>query len=632
MNYFSAENLSKSFGELVLFEGLTFGLARGDKTALIARNGTGKTTLLNILSGKTAPDSGEFTFRGGIKTSFLEQVPDLDGSKTIDQLILTTNTPVLAVIRRYEKALDRHSHHQTSDTGKTLEDASNEMDRVDAWDYERRLKQLLDLFRITDTSQVVSRLSGGEKKRLALALVLLDEPDLLVLDEPTNHLDIDMIEWLERYLSQSNLTLLMVTHDRYFLDRVCNRIIELNQGKMFHYQGNYELFLQKRAEREELRKMESDKATQLMKKELEWLRRSPKARTGKSKARIDAFNGIQERANQVSVQSELKLQAKAPRLGGKILEMEKISKAYGSVKIIREFTYKFSKGERLGMIGRNGTGKTTFLDVISEMEPKDAGTIDRGETVVMGYYRQLGQTWNKGQRVIDAVKEFAEVVMMADGRAISASQFLEHFMFTPESQYKMISKLSGGELRRLHLLTVLIKNPNFLILDEPTNDLDLFALNKLEEFLLSFKGCLIIVSHDRYFLDKLTDHLFIFEGEGSIKDHYGAYSAYRQEQDIKKKKLKKDLKRHSVKKNNSTRINAGEKAKTKLSYKEQQEYIRLEPEIEELEREKASLEAELNDGTLSYESLEKKSKRVAEVIELIELKLQRWFELGQYVE
>jgi len=632
MNYFSAENLSKSFGEQVLFEGLTFGLARGDKTALIARNGTGKTTLLNILSGKIASDSGEFTFRGGIKKAFLEQIPDLDGTKTIDQLILTTNTPVLAVIQRYEKALEMHSRHQTSDTGKTLEDAINEMDRVDAWDYERRLKQLLDLFRITDTSQVVSKLSGGEKKRLALALVLLDEPDLLVLDEPTNHLDIDMIEWLERYLSQSNLTLLMVTHDRYFLDRVCNRMIELSQGKMFHYQGNYELFLQKRAEREELEKVESNKATQLMKKELEWLRRSPKARTGKSKARIDAFDGIQERANLVLDKSELKLQAKAPRLGGKILELEKISKAYGSVKIIREFTYKFSKGERLGMIGRNGTGKTTFLDVISEMEPLDSGTIDRGETVVMGYYRQLEQTWNKGQRVIDAVKEFAEVVMMANGRTISASQFLEHFMFSPESQYKMISKLSGGELRRLHLLTVLIKNPNFLILDEPTNDLDLFALNKMEEFLLSFKGCLIIVSHDRYFLDKLTDHLFIFEGEGSIKDHYGAYSAYRKEQDLKEKKLKKELKNHSVKQNNYNGKNNGVKTKTKLSYKEQQEYIRLEPEIEELEREKASLEAELNDGSLGYESLEKKSKRVAEVVELIESKLQRWLELGQYTE
>jgi ATP-binding cassette subfamily F protein uup len=631
MNYFSAENLSKSFGEQVLFEGLTFGLARGDKTALIARNGTGKTTLLRIMMGKMAPDSGEFTFRGGIKTAFLEQVPDLDGSLTIDQLILSANTPVLSVIQRYEEALDKHSHHQTADTGKILEAATNEMDRVDAWDYERRLKQLLDLFRITDTSQMVSDLSGGEKKRLALALVLLDEPDLLMLDEPTNHLDIDMIEWLERYLSQTNLTLLMVTHDRYFLDRVCNRIIELSQGKMFHYQGNYELFLQKRAEREELRKVESEKAAQLMKKELEWLRTMPKARTTKSKARIDAFDGISERARLAAGPGELRLQVRAPRLGGKILEMENISKSYGSLKILKEFTYKFSKAERLGVIGRNGTGKTTFLDVISEIEPHDTGRIERGETVVMGYYRQLGQEWNKGQRVIDAVREIAEVVVMEDGKTISASQFLEHFMFTPESQYKMISKLSGGELRRLYLLEVLIRNPNFLILDEPTNDLDLIALNKLEEFLLSFKGCLIIVSHDRYLLDKLTDHLFIFEGEGKIRDHVGTYTAYRQAQEGLEKKSRKDLDKVKEKRPDSSEKQTGAKVKTKLNYKEQQEYLQLEPEIEALEKEKASLEAELNTGELSYESLGLKSKRIAEVIELIEAKLQRWMELGQYV-
>jgi len=632
MNYFSAENLSKSFGEQVLFEGLTFGLARGDKTALIARNGSGKTTLLRILMGKMASDSGEFTFRGGVKTAFLEQTPDLDESLTIDELILTTNTPVLSVIQNYEKALDKHSHDQTPDRNKLLEEASNEMDRANAWDYERRLKQLLDLFRIRDTTQLISRLSGGEQKRLALALVLLDEPDLLILDEPTNHLDIDMIEWLERYLSQSTLTLLMVTHDRYFLDRVCNRIIEISQGKMFYYQGNYELFLQRRAEREELRKLESAKATQLMKKELEWLRVMPKARTTKSKARIDAFDEIKERASQVSDGGELKLQVRSPRLGGKILEIEKINKAYGSNKILKNFSYKFSKAERLGVIGRNGTGKTTFLDVISELEPKDSGTIDLGETVVMGYYKQIEQKWKPGQRVIDAVREFAEVVLMENGRTISASQFLEHFMFTPESQYKMISKLSGGELRRLHLLTVLIKNPNFLILDEPTNDLDLFALNKLEEFLLSFKGCLVIVSHDRYFLDKLTDHLFIFRGDGTIKDHYGTYSAYHQAQEVQVKKLKREANIMLDRPGESRQKNTQKRIKTKLSYKEQQEYNLLEPEIEELEKEKEFLEAELSEGNLGYESLELKSKRVAEVIELIDEKLQRWLELGQYVE
>ena len=632
MNYFSAENLKKSFGEQLLFEGLTFGLARGDKTALIARNGAGKTTLLRIMMGKMASDSGEFTFRGGIKTAFLEQAPVLDDSLTIDQLILTTNTPVLAVIQRYERAQENNLRHSTPDTDKILEEATNDMDRVDAWDYERRLKQLLDLFRITDTSQMVSSLSGGERKRLALAMVLLDEPEFLILDEPTNHLDIDMIEWLERYLSQSSLTLLMVTHDRYFLDRVCNRIIELSQGKMYHYLGNYELFLQKRAEREELRKVESNKAAQLMKKELEWLRTMPKARTTKSKARIDAFDGIRERATMISHQGELKLQVRAPRLGGKILELERISKAYGSTKIINELSYKFSEGERLGVIGRNGTGKTTFLNMISDIEAQDTGAIEKGKTVVMGYYRQLGQEWKKDQRVIEAVKEIAEVIMMDDGKTISASQFLEHFLFTPESQYKMISKLSGGELRRLHLLTVLIKNPNFLILDEPTNDLDLFALLKLEEFLLSFKGCLIIVSHDRYFLDKLTDHLFIFEGEGIIKDHYGTYSAFSQAKEVQEKKVINVQDKVNDNQTKSRGKNTGGKAKTKLNYKEQQEYNRLEPEIEELEQENASLEAELSSGELGYESLELKSKRVTDIIELIEVKLQRWLELGQYAE
>jgi len=625
MNYFSAKNISKSFGEQLLFEGLTFGLARGDKTALVARNGTGKTTLLRIMMGKMESDTGEFTFRDGIKTALLEQSPELDGSRTIDQLILTTNTPVLGVIQQYEKALDDHARNQSEETETFLQQTTNEMDRVEAWDYERRLKQLLDLFRITDTTQIVSSLSGGEKKRLALALLLLDEPDLLILDEPTNHLDIDMIEWLERYLSQSNLTLLMVTHDRYFLDRVCNRIIELNQGVLYQYQGNYELFLQKRAEREELLRVESDKATQLMKKELEWLRRMPKARTGKSKARIDAFDGIREKASQVPDQVELRLRVKSPRLGGKILELDGIRKTYGSLKIINEFTYKFSKGERVGVIGRNGTGKTTFLNLITRMEKQNAGNIDTGETVVMGYYRQMGQEWKKDQRVIDAVKEIAEVVLMEDGKTISASQFLEHFMFTPDSQYKRISKLSGGELRRLHLLTVLIKNPNFLILDEPTNDLDLFALNKLEEFLLNFQGCLVIVSHDRYLLDKLTNHLFIFEGGGHIRDYYGTCSAYRQE-----KAPVSQNKTGGIGNVKETGIRTPEKLKTKLSYREQQEYNRLEPEIEELEQEKDSLEEELSAGILDYESLDVKSKRVAETMEQIESKMQRWMELGQY--
>jgi len=632
MNYFSAENISKSFGEQVLFEGLTFGLARGDKTALIARNGTGKTTLLRILMGKMASDTGNFTFRGGLKTAFLEQAPELDGSLTIDQVIDTTNTPALKVIRKYEKALKNHSLHQSPDSGENLQKATNEMDLTDAWDYERRLKQLLDLFRITDTTQMVSNLSGGEKKRLALAMILLDKPDLLILDEPTNHLDIDMIEWLEQYLSQPALTLLMVTHDRYFLDRVCNRIIELSQGKMYHYQGNYGLFLQKRSEREEISRVESEKASQLMKKELEWLRTMPKARTGKSKARIDAFDGIKERATGPTDQGDLVIRVKTPRLGTKILELDKISKSYGKVRILNNFSYKFPKGERLGVIGRNGSGKTAFLNLISEIEPPDSGTIDRGKTVETAYYRQMGIEWKADQRVIEAVKEIAEVVSTEDGKTISASQFLEHFMFPPESQYKLISKLSGGELRRLNLLTILIRNPNFLILDEPTNDLDLFALNRLEEFLLSFKGCLVIVSHDRYFLDKLTDHIFIFQGDGIIKDHYGKYSSYRSEKELLEKKVKPGPARETGNHSQPGKTQSEKKTKTRLSFKEQQEYNNLETEIEELDLEKSMLESELSDGRLGYEELELKAKRVAEIIEIIESKINRWMELGQYAE
>lgn len=624
MNYFSAENISKSFGDQILFEGLSFGLSRGDKVALVARNGTGKTTLLRILMGKMDPDTGEYTFRSGIRSAFLEQAPDLDGSLTIDQLIATTNTPVLAVIKSYEKALAEHAKHQTTVADKNLQLATNEMDQADAWDYERRLKQLLDLFRVSNTTQKVSELSGGEKKRLALAMILLDKPDILILDEPTNHLDIQMIEWLEQYLSQTALTLMMVTHDRYFLDRVCNRIIEISQGKMFQYHGNYQLFLQKRAEREEITRVESGKAGRLMKKELEWLNRMPKARTGKSKARIDAFDAIKERANMVNDEGELTLRVKSPRLGTKILEIDNVSKAYGSTKILDHFSYKFAKGERLGVIGRNGTGKTAFLDVISGVEGKDQGTIDRGKTIELGYYRQMGMEWRADQRVIDAVKDIAEVVSIEDGKTISASRFLEHFMFTPEAQYKMISKLSGGELRRLHLLTVLIKNPNFLILDEPTNDLDLFALNRLEEFLLSFKGCLVIVSHDRYFLDKLTDHIFIFEGGGKIKDHYGTYSSYRPSRGRQEIKEKTDKDHNAERKKPAI--------KTKLTFREQKEYEQLEADIEELENEKSSLETALSEEGLSYEALESKSKRVAAIINLIESKFTRWVELGQYVK
>jgi len=644
VNYLSAENISKAYGVQVLFNDLTFGLSKGDRVALVARNGTGKTTLLRILGGKEQPDSGEFTFRNGIRVGFLEQLPDLDDSLTVEELILTANTPVISVIRRYERVVAESTETHTPESMKALEAATNEMDRVQGWDYDRRLKQLLDLFRITDISQGIASLSGGEKKRLALAMVLLDEPDFLILDEPTNHLDTEMIEWLEQYLSRTTLTLLMVTHDRYFLDRVCNRILELDRGQLFMYQGNYEYFLEKRAERNQQRQTEIDKAGQLMKKELEWLRRMPKARTGKSKSRIDAFEGIREKARATLDEGELRLQVKTPRLGGKIRELKHIRKEYDGQRLINDFSYKFAKGERLGIIGRNGTGKTTFLEVISEQQPPDDGSVVTGATVVTGYYRQMHPVWKPAQRVIDAVKEIAEIVELKNGKTISAAQFLEHFMFPPEAQYKMISKLSGGELRRLHLLTVLIKNPNFLILDEPTNDLDLFALNKLEEFLLSYEGCLVIVSHDRYFLDKLTDHLFVFEGEGVIRDHYGTYSDYRRRKEkelqeaasgdlneTRKKKGDSGSKASAARKEPGTKESTFSSAKTKLTYKEKLEYEKLEPEIEALEQEKLALEQEMNAGTADYAQLQEKGERIAELIGLIDVKMQRWMELGQYV-
>ena len=623
MNYLSAENISKSFGDQLLFEGITFGLEKGEKAAIIARNGTGKTTLLRILAGMESSDSGAFTFRNDIKVAFLEQSPELDHELTIDELILSANTAVLTVIKEYEQVLQEHGRHQTQEAAARLEAATAEMDRLHAWDYDRRLRQLLDLFRITQTKQLVGSLSGGEKKRLAMALVLLDEPDFLILDEPTNHLDIDMIEWLEDYLSRSGLTLLMVTHDRFFLDRVCTRIIELSLGKLYQYQGNYEYFLDKRAAREDLRKVEAHRAGQLMKRELEWLRRMPKARTGKSKSRVDAFQDIKEKAKLEEEGGELVLRVKSPRLGGKILEIEGMSKSYGSLSIIDDFSYKFSRGERLGIIGRNGTGKTTFLNLLTGLESCDSGKVICGETVTMAYYRQMGPAWKEEQRVIDAVKEIAEVVQMEDGSIISASRFLEYFMFSPDAQYKRIAKLSGGELRRLHLLTVLIKNPNFLILDEPTNDLDLFALNKLEEFLLAFKGCLIIVSHDRYFLNKLSDHLFVFEGDGKIRDYYGSYSEYRFQQiSGKKAGIRKPETVKKPKKDPPP-------AKAKRSYKEQQEYDGLEEAIDQLEAEKSVLEEEINSGTLGYEELNSKSIRVASLMEEIEAKMERWMDLDR---
>ncbi|TVR37314.1 MAG: ABC transporter ATP-binding protein, partial [Balneolaceae bacterium] len=483
MTYLSVENLSKSFGLKILFEGITFGISKGDKTALIAQNGTGKSTLLKILAGKESSDSGRVMIQNGIRTGYLEQEPELEPGLTIQEFISRGSSEIMTIVERYEKAVAEQAENFNEETQEAFMVATSAMDASNAWDFEQRMEQVLGKLNITNLNQSISTLSGGERKRVALAFVLLDNPDLLILDEPTNHLDVEMIEWLEAYLAKSNITLFMVTHDRYFLDRVCNHILEMDGGKLYHHKGNYSYFLQKRAEREQVERTEVAKAGQLLKKELDWMRRQPKARTTKSKSRIDAFYDTKERASQTKTEQEMELGISMQRMGGQILELEHISKSYDDTVILDDFSYSFKKGEKIGIIGKNGVGKSTFLKIITGEEEADSGDVKTGSTIVYGHYRQDGIQIDEQLRVIDVIKEVAEVIELADGKRISASQFLEHFMFTPEMQYTPVHKLSGGEKRRIGLMMVLIKNPNFLILDEPTNDLDLTTLQKLEEFL-----------------------------------------------------------------------------------------------------------------------------------------------------
>ncbi|MCD6597769.1 MAG: ABC-F family ATP-binding cassette domain-containing protein [Bacteroidales bacterium] len=630
MNYLSVENLTKYYGDRVLFENLNFGLAKGDRVALIAANGAGKSTLLKILAGKDIADDGNVAVKDGVRLVMLEQEPELDENLSVNQLIKETNSELVRVIRIYEEALKNQSDNFSSETQKAFEEASARMDEVNGWDYERRMKEILERFLITDLDQQINTLSGGQKKRVALALVLLDEPDLLILDEPTNHLDIEMIEWLEKFILSSNITLLTVTHDRYFLDRVCTRIIELSDGNLYLYKGNYAYFLEKKAAREEIFKTETQKAGKLLKKELEWMRRMPKARTHKSKSRIDAVFQTEEKAKGKNANPDIKFDVKMSRMGKKVMELKKIYKSYGKIKILDDYSYTFHRGDRIGFIGHNGTGKTSFLNVITGLELPDSGEVISGETIVYAYYKQEGIVFDEEKRVIDIIKDIAEVVAMGNGSLVSASQFLQFFMFNPVMQYTPVSKLSGGEKRRLYLLTVLIRNPNFLILDEPTNDLDIMTLNKLEEFLSAFKGVLILVSHDRYFLDKLADHYFIFRGNGKIDDFYGTFSEYRlkaKENITKKRALIQQTKKseNHKKKENEPVI------KQKLSFKEKREYNQLEKEIEELEKRKNELEESLNSGTLDYADLEKASKDLKEILELIDEKTLRWMELDEYV-
>ncbi len=624
MNYLSVENLGKNYGERVLFKGLTFGLSQGNKMALIANNGTGKSSMLKIIAGADVSDEGSVTLRNGIRTGYLSQEPNFDNSLTIEKLITESQTEITKLIKEYEQALINIEKEHNSHNNKSLEELTAKMDKVNAWDYERRIKQILSKFNINDLSQEVGDLSGGQKKRLSLALLLLDEPELLLLDEPTNHLDVEMIEWLEKYLQQQKITLLMVTHDRYFLDRVCNHILELEDGKLFHHSGNYAYFLEKRAEREAIYDTDLSKAGKLMKKELEWMRRSPKARTTKSKARITNFEIIKEKASNKKVKHELNLEIKMSRIGGKILELKKVYKSYDDLKILNGFDYTFKKGERIGIVGKNGVGKSTFLNILTGLEKPDSGKVNIGETIVYGYFSQKGIQLKEDKRVIDSLKEIAEVIIMANGSKVTASQMLTHFMFPPKTQHTFVSKLSGGEKRRLYLLMVLMKNPNFLILDEPTNDLDLLTLNKLEEFLLQFSGCLIIVSHDRYFMDKLTDHLFVFKGEGIIKDEYCSYSEYREKQLIEEKKNKDQAAQIKL-----ATVDKEVKKTKKISFKDKFEYEQLEKEIELLEMSKKKLEEELVVDGLSFQDINKKSDELGKVILELDEKTMRWLELDE---
>ncbi|MDQ2178286.1 ABC-F family ATP-binding cassette domain-containing protein [Marinifilum sp. D714] len=618
ISYLQVENLSKSYGDLTLFEGISFGVGQGQKIALIAKNGTGKTSLLNIIAGIDSQDFGDVIFRNDIKIAYLQQNPNLENSNTVLNEVFNSDDPVLSVIREYEKVISSNDQEK-------MTEILEKMDQYKAWDYENKVKQILSKLKITNFDQVIGQLSGGQKKRVGLAKVLITDPDFLILDEPTNHLDLEMIEWLEEYLNKSKGTLLMVTHDRYFLDRVCNEIIEMDANSIYTYKGNYSYYLEKRAERIENINAEVGKAQKLLKTEQEWMRRMPQARGTKAKYRIDAFYDLKKKAAAGFKEDSMELDIKSSRLGKKILELEGLYKSFGDLKILEDFSYKFQRGEKIGIVGKNGTGKSTFLNIITRNLEPDSGSIEIGETVVYGYYKQDGITINENERIIDVIKDIAESIDLGNGKVMSASQFLEYFLFPPKTQYNYVSKLSGGEKRRLYLMTVLMKNPNFLILDEPTNDLDIMTLNVLEEYLMNFKGCLIIVSHDRYFMDKVVDQMFAFEGMGKIRNFPGNYTIYRDTIAEEEKELKKIEKPAKPKKEKPKSNNTAKK----LSFNEKREFEQLEVELEALNAEKEELETAMSSGTLANDELMQKASRIEEVINLIDEKELRWLELSE---
>lgn len=619
MNYLSVENLSKSYPHRVLFENINFGIEKGQKVALIAQNGAGKSSLLNILKGKDTPQTGQLAFNKSVKVAFLDQAPVLNEKLTVRDAIYDNPSPMIQAIKEYELALKDEMN------GDRFNDALAEMERLEAWDYEARMKEMLSFLKIRNFEQPISELSGGQKKRIALAQVLVDEPDFLILDEPTNHLDLEIIDWLETFLERSNMTLLMVTHDRYFLERICNVILELDRGQLFRYSGNYSKYLEQKAHREELEAIGIQKAKNLMSKELEWIRRQPKARGTKAKYRVEAFEDIKKDASKKIDNRKLDIDLKTQRIGKKILEIDCISKRFDDFCVVDQFSYTFKRGEKIGIVGKNGVGKTSFLDLITEKSSPDQGLITPGETIVMGYYRQENEDLKPDKRVIDCVKDIAESIPLAGGGSISASQMLEKFMFPPEQQYAPVEKLSGGEKKRLYLLQVLMDNPNFLILDEPTNDLDIVTLNVLEDYLSTFPGCVLIVSHDRYFMDKLSDHLFIFKGDGIIQDFNGKYTEY-QEVALQEKKLSAK-KQKEAKKEIETATTTTEKDVKKLTYKEKLELEELEKRIEQLEKSKDSLSEKMINLS-DHEELANLSKEFKSLENELEEKTLRWMELA----
>jgi ATP-binding cassette subfamily F protein uup len=633
MNLLSVENISKSYGELVLFENLSFGVNKDQKIALIAKNGSGKTAILNILSGTDSPDNGMVNYRNGLKVSFLSQEPHLPEDSTIEECILASDSEVLKAIANYEKAL-----HNMEDADK-YQQAFDAMDRLQAWDFESQYQQILTKLKLDDLSVKVSTLSGGQRKRLALANALLNKPDLLILDEPTNHLDLEMIEWLEAYFAKESITIFMVTHDRYFLERVCNEIVELDQGELFTYKGNYAYYLEKKEARISQEQVEQHKSKRLFKKELEWMRRQPKARTTKSKSRIDDFAEIKSRASKRREDHEVQLEIDMERMGSKVLECHKLHKSFNELTILKGFEYNFLKGERIGIIGKNGTGKSTFLNIITGKETLDGGKIVVGDTIKFGYYTQTGIPQKSGQKVIDVIREFGDYIPLKKGRQISAQQLLERFLFDRKKQYDFVEKLSGGERKRLYLCTVLIQNPNFLILDEPTNDLDIVTLNVLESFLLDYPGCLLVVSHDRYFMDKIVDHLFIFRGDGEVEDFPGNYSDFRSYEDsgdmVQEQVLAqgaKNTNEKSIQKSSQPRAKESLAPKEKISYNEQKEYQQLESKIRSLEKDKIALEKSFLEEGLEISVIEQRSLALKALIETLEIQTLRWFELAAKIE